>query len=250
LLRTTRAVRLTPDGEQFLARAKAFVEEADELATLFQATSSLSGRVRVDMPVALAREFIIPGLADFLAQHPKLELALSVTDRRVELVREGFDCVLRVGSLADSGLIARRLGELPMTNCASPGYLRRLGTPRRLGDLERHQIVHYSLTLGGEEPSFEYRENGRWVERPMRSIVTVNNTDAYRSACLAGLGIMQTPRLGIQELLRLGQLVEVLPEHTCQPLPVSLVHSRSRGVPKRVRAVMAFLEQAVKSALA
>ncbi len=248
LQRTTRAVRLTPDGEQFLARGRLLVDEADELATMFQATSSLRGRVRIDLPIAFARELVIPRLPDFLAQHPQIDLVISATDRRVELVREGFDCVLRIGSLADSGLGARRLGTLPMMNCASPSYLRKLGTPRSIADLDRHQIVHYSLTLGGEEPAFEYRDGARWVTRPMRSVVTVNNTDAYRSACVAGLGIIQVPRTGMKECLRLGQLVEVLPELTCEPMPVSLVHDRGRGVPKRVRVVMSFLAQAMEPA--
>jgi DNA-binding transcriptional LysR family regulator len=122
--------------------------------------------------------------------------------------------------------------------------------PRRIADLDQHQLVHYSLSLGGDEPSFEYREGGKWVERPMRSVVTVNNTDAYRAACIAGLGIIPAPRVGMHEALRLGQLVEVLPDFTCQPLPVSLVHSHQRGVPKRVRAVMTFLSDAMAPAFA
>lgn len=250
LHRTTRAVRLTPDGELFVARARRLVDEADELSTMFQSTSSLRGRVRVDLPIAFARDLVIPRVPELLAQHPHLELVLSATDRRVELVREGFDCVLRIGTLVDSALVARRLGTLPMLNCASPSYLRRFGVPRSLADLDRHQIVHYSLTLGGDEACFEYRQGARWVTRPMRSVVTVNNTDAYSSACIAGLGIIQLPRTGMEESLRSGELVEVLPELTCQPMPVSLVHSRARGTPKRVRAVMAFLEDAMKPALA
>ena len=250
LQRTTRAVRLTPDGEQFLARGRLFLDEADELATMFQATSSLRGRVRVDLPIAFARDLVIPRLPEFLAQHPQLELVVSTTDRRVDLIREGFDCVLRIGALADSGLGAKRLGELPMINCASPSYVRRFGLPRSLADLDRHQLVHYSLTLGGDEPAFEHREGGRWITRPMRSVVTVNNTDAYWSACVAGLGIIQAPRYGMVDSLRSGELVEVLPDHTCEPLAVSLVFSRGRGLPKRVRAVMTFLTQAMATALA
>lgn len=249
LQRTTRAVRLTPDGEQFLARARLLVDEADELATMFQATSTLRGRVRVDLPTGFARNLVIPRLPDFLALHPHLELVVSTTDRRVELVREGFDCVLRIGNLADSNLIARRLGVLSMMNCASPSYLRKFGSPRGLADLDRHQIVHYSLSLGGDEPSFEYRKGARFVTRPMRSVITVNNTDAYSSACIAGLGIIQAPRLGMREAIASGLLVEVLPDLTCEPMPVSLVHSHGRSVPKRVRALMNWIAQVMEPAL-
>lgn len=250
LHRTTRAVRPTPDGEQFLVRARSFIEEADELSTMFQATSTLRGLVRFDLPIAFARNLIIPKLPDFLAQHPALELIVSTTDRRVDVVRDGFDCVLRVGSLVESGLVARRLGVLPMVNCVSASYARRHGVPRTLADLDRHLLVSYSLVVGGEEPSFEHKQGSRWVTRSMRSVVTVNNTDAYQSACLAGLGIIQAPRYGMADGLRRGELVEVLPEHTCAPMPVSLVHAHGRNVPKRVRAVMTFLGQAMEPAFA
>src|SRR5262249_42941389 len=125
LQRTTRAVRPTPDGEQFLSRARRLVAEADDLGSMFQAPSTLRGRLRVDMPVALARDVIIPRLPEFVAAHPNIEMLLSTTDRRVELVREGFDCVLRVGALPDSGLTAKRLGVMRMANYASAAYLRR-----------------------------------------------------------------------------------------------------------------------------
>ncbi len=249
LQRTTRAVRITPDGERFLARAKLWLEQADDLFGMFQTTSTIRGRVRVDLPIALACNFVIPQLPEFLAQHPGLELLLSATDQRVDVIRDGFDCVLRIGTLADSGLIARKLGALAMLNCASPGYLRKYGMPRNVADLDRHLVIHYSLTLGGDEASFEYPHKKAWASKPMRSVVTVNNTETYRTACLAGLGIMQAPRIGLEALIKSGQLVEVLADLTCAPMPVSLVYSRSRVVPKQVRVVMNFIAQALAPAL-
>jgi DNA-binding transcriptional LysR family regulator len=249
LQRTTRAVRLTPDGDQFLGRARALLDEAEELAAMFQATSTLRGRVRLDVPIALAREAVIPRLPELFALHPHLELALSTTDRRVDVVRDGFDLVLRVGSLADSGLVARQVGAFTMANAASPAYLRKYGLPRSPDDLGRHFLVHYSPRLT-DEPSFEYRAGGRDHTRPMKSLVTVNGTDAYTGACLAGLGIIQSPRYGLGPRLRRGELVEVLPEFTCAPMPVSIVHAHGKAVPKRVRAVMTWLAQAVEAALA
>jgi len=240
--RTTRAVRLTPDGEQFFARARRLVLDADALSSLFQSPSTLRGTLRVDLPIDFARSLIIPRLPEFLAAHPQLSVMLSTTDRRVDVVREGFDCVLRIGALTDSGLTARKLGTLPMVNCASPAYLHEYGTPRTLEDLKGHLIVNYALTFGADDPSFEYPDGDGYSQWPMRAAVTVNGSDAYRAACLAGLGIIQAPRPGMLASLASGALVEVLPQYRCAPMPVSLVHAHARQVPARVRAVMTWIE--------
>lgn len=243
LHRTTRAVRLTPDGETFLVRAGRLLAEADELGALFQTQAALRGRVRVDMPVGIARSIIIPRLPELLIAHPQLEIILSATDRLVDIVREGFDCVLRVGALGDSALHARRLGALRIVSYASPAYLRRYGTPRTLDELDGHYVVHYSPTLGADPPTFEYSDGGRIRERPMRCLVTVNNADAYEAACAAGLGIIQTPRLGKAAALAAGDLVEILPDHPAASMPVSLVHADGARAPRRARAVMSWIAQ-------
>lgn len=245
LQRSTRAVRLTADGEQFLARARQWLADGDELAALFHARSGLRGRVRIDLPNGLARSTIIPRLPELLAAHPGLDLFVSSTDRRVDLVSEGFDCVLRVGRVTAPGLTARRLGELPMVNCAAPAYLNRHGVPRALDDLDGHLVVHYAADGSGDAPGFEHRDGPGYRERPMRARVTVNNSDAYTAACLAGLGIIQTPRIGVLPLLAAGELVEVLAQHTGAPMPVSLVHAHGRHVPTHVRAVMGWIAQQV-----
>jgi DNA-binding transcriptional LysR family regulator len=249
LQRSTRAVRLTPDGEEFLPRARQLVGDADELASLFQTPSALRGRARIDMPQSLARSVFIPRLPEWLAAHPGVELQLSTTDRRVDVVREGFDCVLRVGKLEESGLTARRLGELPMMNCASPGYLKKQGTPRSLDELDEHLVVHYSSRFGADAPGFEYRDGSVYRDRPMRSVITVNSTDSYHAACIAGLGIIQSPRMGVLSSVAAGALVEILPQHTSEPLPVSLVHAHGRNVPRHVRAVMGWIMETLESQL-
>jgi DNA-binding transcriptional LysR family regulator len=249
LQRSTRSVRLTSDGEQFLVRARRLVGDADELSAMVQAPSSLRGQVRIDMPVGYARDLFLPRMPELLARHPQLELLVSATDRRVDVLNEGFDCVVRVGELVDSGLTVRRLGRLPMVNCASPGYLLRHGTPRTLADLDQHFIVHYSSRLGADLPSWEYPHGNGYAERPMQSRITVNNTEAYYAACLAGLGLVQMPRITLEERYDGSQLLEVLPELTSRPLPVSLVHPHGKNPPKRVAAVMAWLIQVLETRL-
>lgn len=250
LSRSTRVVRITPEGEELLPRARQLVLEADELGALFRAHERLRGRVRVDVPTTLARDAIVPRVPELLGRHPELELVLSSTDRMLQHQQEGFDCVLRVGAAGDSRLLARRVGTLAMCNCASPAYLRKHGVPQRLADLERHFLVHYSSTLSGERPTFEYRDGDGYSELPMRSKLTVNNTDAYRSACLAGLGIIQAPRKGLTGSFADGTLIEILPDLTCAPMPIWLLHTHGRNAPRRVHAVMSWLAECVALHLA
>jgi DNA-binding transcriptional LysR family regulator len=250
LHRTTRSVRLTPDGEQFLERCHALLAEAEELQSLFQhSPGALRGRLRVDLPNHIARSMVVPRLPEFLAAHPQLEIELSTTDRRVDVVHEGFDCVLRVGALSDSGLVARRLGLLRMVNLASPGYLRAHGVPHALADLATHRLVHYAPTLGTAPLGWEYHDGTRYRFHPMPGVVTVNGTDAYQAACLAGLGMVQAPWIGARAGLAEGTLVEVMPAFTAEPMPVSLVYPNRRNLPKRVQAFMNWLAEVLATHL-
>ena len=151
LHRTTRSVQLTEDGRVFHARARDLLAEVDDLHSMFASDRvALRGRLRVDLPSELARTTIVPALPDFMATHPELELEVSSTDRQVDLVQEGFDCVLRLGPIGDETMIARPLGLLRMVNAASPAYLARYGVPRSLEDLQRqeHRTIHFSTMLG------------------------------------------------------------------------------------------------------
>ena len=251
LQRTTRHVRLTPDGEQFLESCKELLADADQLQAMFQPTpSGLRGRVRIDLPNALARDLIIPRLPEFLSAHPLLEVGISTTDGRVDLIQEGFDCVLRIGSLADADLVVRPLGRLSMRNVASPAYLRTHGTPVALADLAQHRIVHYASKLGMQDAGWEYCEGGAVHIQPMRSAMVVNGTDAYQAACLAGLGLIQAPVHGTQRLIDAGLLVEVMPDFTAAPMPVSLLYPHRRQLAPRVQAILNWLTQVVEPYLA
>lgn len=250
LHRTTRRVGMTADGQAFYERCKDLLDQADELESMFRSgPQSLRGRLRVDMSGGLARQFVIPHLPGFMDAHPQLEIELSSTDRRVDLVREGFDCVLRVGTVQDSALVARQLGVLPIANCVSPAYLRRHGVPETLGDLDRHRLVHYVGTLGAPSPGFEYADGARYRSRPMPGALSVNSSDAYLAACLAGLGIIQAPRTGVASLIAEGRLLEVLPQLHAEPMPVTLLYAQRRNLPQRVRAFMDWVAQLLSPSL-
>ncbi|MET1024915.1 MAG: LysR family transcriptional regulator [Pseudoxanthomonas sp.] len=239
LHRTTRRVQLTADGATFYQRSRDLVDDMDELQGMFQRdTTQLRGRLRVDMTGGLARGLVIPRLPEFLADHPQLEVEISSTDRRVDLVREGFDCVIRGGAVHDTSLVARPLGLMRMVNCASPAYLAQRGTPASVEDLVQHDLVHYVGNLGQKPLGFEYREGDGYRTLAMGGPVTVNNGDAYAAAAQAGLGIIQVPVLGVRGLIDSGALVEILVDFPSEPMPVTLVYAQRRHLPQRVRAFM------------
>lgn len=250
LHRTTRKVQMTQDGQAFYERSRQLLDELDDIQAMFQQESELSGRVRVDMPVPVARNIVIPALPAFLRAHPRLRLDLSSTDRRVDVVKEGFDCILRVGPLEDSSLVARPLGHFRMINCASPGYLADAGTPSGLADLAAHQLVDYAPSLGGRGAVFEYADGAAVRSCAMASALAVNSVDAYQAACLAGLGIIQVPLAGVADLIAQGRLVQVLPGHHAAPMPVTLLYPSRRHLSKRTRRFMQWLADIMQPHLA
>lgn len=247
LHRTTRKVSLTQDGQVFFDRAHDLVADLDELTGLFQREgTALRGRLRVDMPLGTAREVIIPRLPELLAEHPGLEIELSSTDRFVDVVREGFDCVLRIGVKSDSSMIARMLGHYRMINCASRGYVDRFGMPRSLAALAEHRLVHYAAAWGQPADGFEYVDQGENCSIAMRGAIAVNNSAAYVSACLAGFGIIQVPAVGVRALLESGELVELLPKHCPAPMPVALIYPNRRHLPRRARVFMDWVAELLR----
>jgi DNA-binding transcriptional LysR family regulator len=247
LQRTTRKVQMTPDGQLFYERSRDMLAELEDLHAMFQVDdAALAGRLRVDMPVAVARNIVIPALPAFLRAHPRLQLELSSTDRRVDAVREGFDCVLRVGALESSSLVALPLGHFSMLNCASPAYLDRHGVPQTIADLRSHLLVDYAPALGGRAALFEYMDGGAKRTCEVPAALAVNNSDAYQAACLAGLGIIQAPHSGMRDLLAQGRLVPVLPDHLAPPMPVTLLYPSRRQLSRRVRGFMDWLADTMR----
>jgi DNA-binding transcriptional LysR family regulator len=246
--RTTRNVQLTHDGVQFYERCKDLLADFDDLRTLFhEKASGLVGRLRVDMPSRMARLRVIPRLNEFLSQHPGIEIELGSTDREVDVVREGYDCVVRVGDLEDSNLISKKIGEMKIINCASPSYLQKYGKPKSLSDLSKHYMVHYVSTFGEKPEGFEYGDGSEYRTIAMKGMVTVNNAEAFTAACLAGFGIIQVPQHSLEEYLRRKALVEVLTSHRAKPMPVYLLFPHQRHLPRRVKAFMDWLETLLKT---
>ncbi|ECI5350939.1 LysR family transcriptional regulator [Salmonella enterica subsp. enterica] len=249
LHRTTRRVQLTQDGMVYYERAKDLLSNLDELEGLFQPDpASISGKIRVDIPPCLANSLIMPRLPTFLHQYPGIALELCSNDRQVDLLREDFDCVVRTEPLHAPGILTRPLGKLRMVNCASPQYLARFGYPENLDDLASHAVVHYSLTPGVSSPGFAFEtpHGMQWVKTG--GMLTVNSTETWHTACLAGLGIIQTPRIAVREALRAGTLIEILPQYRAAPLPVTLHYPHRRNLSRRVHLFMVWLTETIKEA--
>ncbi|MDR0243728.1 MAG: LysR family transcriptional regulator [Burkholderia sp.] len=245
LHRTTRSVQLTDDGRAFYSRARDLLADVQALQSMFSGDATrIRGKLRVDMPTELARSVVVPALPQLMAAHPELELELSSTDRRVDLVQEGFDCVIRLGPIVDETLIARPLGRLRMINAASPDYLARYGVPLTLADLlgQGHCMVHYSPTLGARQAGWEYPSGDGYATLALPSAMQVNNVQTYHAAGLAGIGLIQAGYSGVANHVASGALVEVLPDLRPEPLAASLVVAHRRNLSPRVRAFMDWIE--------
>lgn len=253
LHRSTRTVQLTEDGRHFCARARVLLADAEDLGSMFTGRDApLKGRLRVDLPTEIARIAVMPALPAFLQSYPDIELEISCTDRRVDLLQEGIDCVLRIGAIVDEKLVARRLGDLPMVNAASPAYLERRGTPRALHDLlaQRHHMVHYTPTLGTRPSGWEYPDGECFAMLALPGAVSVNDVQAYHGAGLSGLGLIQAGLPSVAPYLANGELIEILPDLRPAPLPVSVVVAHRQNLSRRVRLFVEWLEQILRPHLA
>ncbi|MGE0279995.1 MAG: LysR family transcriptional regulator [Rhizobiaceae bacterium] len=237
LHRTTRRVSLTNDGELLYARTLNLLADFDETENLFRrGTGAIGGKLRVNMPGRIGRLTIAPRLHEFLDAHPGVEVEMGTTDRAVDLVGEGIDCVLRVGPLADSSLVGVSIGELPLINVASPAYIARHGVPDDPIQLDAHLAVNYASPTSGRIEDWEWIEGGRVHTRTMASRVTVNNAEAYIACCLAGLGMIQIPAYDVRSDIARGELVEVMPQHRAAAMPISILYPHRRHIPTRLRA--------------
>lgn len=250
LNRTTRKVSPTEDGSAFYERCQRLIADVEDAENLFRQTAAQpSGRLRIDVPGRIGRLVIAPALAEFLDLYPQIDISLGVTDRAVDLVEDNIDCVLRVGSLSDSGLIARPIGKLPLINVASPAYLERHGTPGAPQDLPRHWAINYASPSSGRVENWEWIEGETLHSVSMRGRVTVNNAEAYIACCLAGLGLIQIPAYDVRPHLESGELIEVMPNHRAEPMPMTLLYPHRQHLSRRLQVFAEWLEALLRRQL-
>lgn len=240
LERSTRKVRPTLDGEAYYHRCVQLLSELEEAELAFRSVAP-KGRLRVDVHGTLARHFVIPALPQFMARYPDIELSISETDRLVDLIGEGVDCVLRAGTLNDSTLIGRRVANLRQITCASPAYLRKYGEPQSLEELKNHRAVNYVSRTEGKVFPFEFMVNSELREVAIDSAVSVFGAEIYAASAIAGLGLIQCPRYRMETQIAQGLIKEILIDTPPPPMPVSVLYPHNRHMSPRVRVFVDWL---------
>ncbi|MBM0106621.1 LysR family transcriptional regulator [Steroidobacter sp. S1-65] len=247
LERTTRAVRPTDDGMRYYSRCTQLLADLDQLETVFHETEP-TGPVCADMQGTLARFFVIPALPEFRARYPGISLHLRESDRMVDLVTEGVDCVLRAGSLSDSSLVGRQVAASEQLTLASPGYLQRHGVPESPDDLFKHRMVGYAASHTGQPYALDFTIDGEVREFTLPHDVLVKGAEIYTASGVAGLGLIQVPRYRVQHQIRSGQLVSILEDYPPPKMPVSVLYPHNRHLAGRVRVFVDWLAALFRTA--
>ncbi|MBE3286299.1 LysR family transcriptional regulator [Enterobacter cloacae complex sp. P31C] len=237
LNRTTRRVSVTPEGLQYLTHCReilSLIEQAE--SSLSDSGSRPQGRLRVDMPAGIAHHIVMPHLDEFCRLYPDIYLTIGVSDRQVDLVQEGVDCVIRTGELNNSTLVARPLGRFRWVTCASPDYLREYGIPQSPDALSGHRAVHYFSGQRRRANELRFVQGTEMRSVPVSGAAAVNDTELYIQMCLKGFGLVQVAGNIVAEHLREGRLVEVLADWQPPSVPVTLLYPHQRYLSPVVRA--------------
>lgn len=245
LNRTTRHVSVTAEGAVYYDKCLQILSDVRETEeSLTHARLNPSGRLRVDAPTGLASEVIIPALEGFFALYPNIQLELGCSDRQVDLLEEGIDCVIRGGrQLTDSTLIARRIGTMHYATCASPGYVQRHGAPKHPRELHDHRCINYFSARSGKAFDWYFTRGGERIQLALNSHIALSDSYAYTAAGLSGLGIIQMANFLTQPMLDDGRLIAILEEWAIDPLPVYVVYPQNRHIPTRMRVFVDWISK-------
>lgn len=244
--RTTRKLSLTPEGEIFLERCRQLMDGVAEAeAELSTHAGEAIGQLRVNVPVTFGLLHLAPLWPAFMALHPRVTLEVTLSDRLVDLVEEGFDVAVRIARLQVSSLISRQLSTTRLILCASPDYLRRNGSPEHPAELANHAVIAYSLLAMGDQWEFSAPQEkaGPILVRVLPRMRT-NSGDTCVAAALQHMGLVLQPSFLVHPHVQSGALVEVLPEYRSIELGIYAVYPSRRHLTPKVRALVDFLVEA------
>src|SRR5690554_3683369 len=248
LNRTTRKVNVTADGAAYYERVLRLLVDMDDAETsLSSALASPRERLRVDVPSPFASTLLIPALPQFYAKYPDIQLHLGVSDRVIDLIDENVDCVVRVGEVTNQSLVARHVDNLSLGVYASPGYLAQMGTPSHPIELKasHHRIVGFFWARSGRIffPTM-HRGNEHLVVRGNHQLV-VDDGNAYVSAGVAGLGVVQLPTYMAQPQVESGTLIPLFGEWHMDPLPIYIAFHPNRHVSAKLRVFIDWVAELI-----
>jgi DNA-binding transcriptional LysR family regulator len=247
--RSTRALALTDAGSSFVASAKRILADVAEAERAAAGEYSVPrGDLNVTAPIALGRIHLVPVIAEFLKAYPDVNIRLTLSDRPLDLLEENEDVALRIGALADSSLIAVRVGDIQRVACASPAYLKTRGTPKTPDELARHDCISYAAFL--TENSWPFIRDKAEHAIPVQPRLIVSNIEAAGDAVRTGVGVALAFNYSVAESIKDGSVVTVLDEFHPAPTPVSLVYASNRFMPIKLRAFLDFAAPLLKERLA
>jgi len=244
LNRTTRRLQVTTEGAALAARGRPLIEDLEALtSTLRETAEHQTGTLRVTIPASFGRQYISPLLPEFLQRYPRIGIHVHLADQMIDLISEGFDLAVRIGTLADSNLSARRLAPNRRVLCASPQYLRRHGTPRSPADLQQHECLRLTSFRDAQDHWHLRGDDGNEVAVKVQGRLESNFGEVIRDAALAGLGIALHSTWHVCDDIAAGRLKVVLPQYTLRESGVFAVMPERRLVLPRVRAFVEFLNE-------
>jgi DNA-binding transcriptional LysR family regulator len=245
LNRTTRRVTVTMDGAAYYERALRVLGEIDELdQSMTSSQARPSGRLRIDVSVPLATDIILPALPSFHARYPDIQIDMGLSDRPADLIGENLDLAVRAGAIDDQSLIARRIGEMMLITCATPGYLAKHGTPQHPRDLEDgHLAIGYRRAGTSRILPLSFASAKETIEIQGDYVVSLNEGSGYVAAGLAGMGVMQVPTFMAMAHIAAGRLVPVLTDWCTKPKPLHIIYPPNRHLSNKVRVFVDWLAE-------
>jgi DNA-binding transcriptional LysR family regulator len=246
LHRTTRRVSLSDDGRAYHERVRQILSDVDDAeAAVGGSKARVRGLLRVALPMALARAYVVPALPKFLARHPELALEVRLENRALHLLQDGVDCALSYGLPADAGLIAQSIRSTHLATCAAPAYLERRGVPREPGELARHDCIPF-LALDSARPApWSFLHDGAASSWQPRGQLGFNSMEACMEAAVAGLGVTQVLSSLVQPALASRRLRGLLTTYAAPGPSIYLVYPPHRQASPRLRALLGFLRDAL-----
>ena len=240
LHRTTRRVSLTTEGQAYYARSKDVLSDLQDIESeITSKQDKVSGLLRINAPFTFGIQHLAPLWGQFREVHPQVTLDVTLSDRVVDLVEEGYDLAIRIAALESSSLVSRRLASTKMTLCASPAYLKKHGKLTKPADLTQHQVIGYSYLSSKDEWHFSGPEGA--VSVVTKPWMHTNNGETCKAAALAHQGIILQPRFVVGPELAAGKLVEILPKYRSSDIGIYAVYPTRKHLSAKVRLLIEFL---------